>query len=234
MIKILGSIKDFSEAEQVKDIKFDITDLKSVNDGALGYVGDSEIIKIKNILKNRTLSVTAGNNKHPGCDELISRVSFLDGLGISYVKVGFFDKAYIKEHEYFLQSVSSYKIKKVGVLFAENINKFYTINEILSLNYDGFMIDTQNKDNRSSLDILGPSLISDFITKCKMKNKFNGLSGSLDSKILFEIMKFNSNFIGFRGALCCNSNRQKISYLNSNFIINKVKLINQKMYPKAV
>ena len=65
MTKILASIKDEYEAEIISKFDFDIIDVKNVNDGALGYVGDSSLKKITKIFSGRTLSVTAGNDSSP-------------------------------------------------------------------------------------------------------------------------------------------------------------------------
>ena len=43
MTKILASIKDVHEAEVISKFDFDIIDVKNINDGALGYVGDSSL-----------------------------------------------------------------------------------------------------------------------------------------------------------------------------------------------
>ena len=43
MTKILASIKNVHEAEIISKFNFDIVDIKNVQDGALGYVGDSSI-----------------------------------------------------------------------------------------------------------------------------------------------------------------------------------------------
>ena len=44
MIKILGSIKNIEEALMIAEYKFDIIDIKNVDDGALGYVGDKQLV----------------------------------------------------------------------------------------------------------------------------------------------------------------------------------------------
>jgi hypothetical protein len=43
MIKTLGSIKNIDEAQALSNLSFDIVDIKNIDDGALGYVGDEQI-----------------------------------------------------------------------------------------------------------------------------------------------------------------------------------------------
>ena len=78
MTKILASIKDVYEAELISKFNFDIIDLKNVNDGALGYVGDKSVEKITKIFRNHKISVTAGNDSSPLTKKQLRRVNFLD------------------------------------------------------------------------------------------------------------------------------------------------------------
>ena len=52
MTKILASVKNVSEAEILSKLDFDIIDIKNVNDGALGYVGDISIERITKSINN--------------------------------------------------------------------------------------------------------------------------------------------------------------------------------------
>jgi hypothetical protein len=43
MIKSLASIKNIKEASLMADYDFDIIDIKNIDDGPLGYVGNNEV-----------------------------------------------------------------------------------------------------------------------------------------------------------------------------------------------
>ena len=60
MIKILGSIKNIEEASIISKYEFDIIDIKNIEDGALGYVGDEQVKNIINTTEKKIFSVTAG------------------------------------------------------------------------------------------------------------------------------------------------------------------------------
>lgn len=234
MIKILGSIKNIEEALMIAEYKFDIIDIKNVDDGALGYVGDRQLRTITSKIKQKTLSVTAGNDVHPNNYRMATRIQFLNSLGVEYIKIGIFDIKHAKEHELLLEKISSLKIKKVGVLFADNKLDFNHIKKACKLHYDGLMIDTINKSSKCTLDLLGNNLINSFVKECHKSNKFCGISGSMTYKNIEYAMSFKTDFIGYRGALCSSSNRKNLEDCKCKSIIKKIKSTNQKMYREAV
>jgi len=103
MIKTLGSIKNIDEAQALSNLSFDIVDIKNVDDGALGYVGDKQIELISNTIANKDISVTAGNHIHPNIIEVENRLSFLCSKGIKFMKIGIFSMDYLDQHIIFLK-----------------------------------------------------------------------------------------------------------------------------------
>jgi len=234
MIKTLGSIKNIDEAQALSNLSFDIVDIKNVDDGALGYVGDEQIQLISNKIGNRNLSVTAGNHIHPNIIEIENRLSFLCSRGIKYIKIGIFSMDYLDQHMIFLKKASTYNIQTVGVIFADKNLCKDDIYNVCKLDYDGLMIDTAIKYKNSTLDILSANFITNFIKECRKENKFSGISGSINQDNIEYAMQFKSDFIGFRGALCNSSQRKYIEIKKCNSLLKKVKNINQKMYQEAV
>ncbi len=234
MIKILGSIKNSEEASIIDKHQFDIIDIKNIEDGALGYVGDKQLKTIVNEIGQRVLSVTAGNQVHPNTDKIIRRTKLLNSLGIKYIKIGVFNTKHIENHKLFLEKTSMLNIKKVAVLFASELLDINQITNFAELNYDGLMIDTIDKSNKCTLSILNNKLISKFVNECHNSDKFCGLSGSMSYKDIEYAMSFRPDFIGFRGALCSSSNRKYLDSIKCESIINKIKITNQKMYQVAV
>ena len=234
MTKILASIKNVHEAEIISKFNFDIIDIKNVNDGALGYVGDNSIEKITKIFSHKKLSVTAGNDSSPLTKKQLERVELLDRLGIEYVKIGIFDSNLLQNHCYFLESIKDFNIKTVGVIFADLVDSEQEVEEILQLNYDGLMIDTASKNNQSTLDILSTDTLKYFIQSCKRSDKFCGISGSITPMRFEETLSFQPDFIGLRGALCSHSKRDNIDEVMCQSILKNFKCISQKMYQEAV
>ena len=234
MIKTLGSIKNIDEAQALSNLSFDIVDIKNVDDGALGYVGDEQIQLISNKIGNKNLSVTAGNHIHPNIIEIENRLSFLCSRGIKYIKIGIFSMDYLDQHMIFLKKASTYNIQTVGVIFADKNLCKDDIYNVCKLDYDGLMIDTAIKYKNSTLDILSADFITNFIQECHKENKFSGISGSINQDNIEYAMQFKSDFIGFRGALCSASQRKYIDIKKCNSLLKKIKDINQKMYQEAV
>jgi dihydroneopterin aldolase len=234
MIRSLASVKDFNEASMISNYNFDIVDIKNINDGALGYAGDKEIKLIANKLNIKSLSVTAGNDTHPNIDVIYERAEFLNSLYIDYIKIGIFDIDHLEMHSIFLKKISHLNIKTVGVLFADNNLNIQDIKNLCKLSYDGLMIDTITKSSISTLDICNSDLIYSFISECHMANKFCGLSGSIKHKDIENAMRFKSDFIGFRGALCSSQTRDNIESTQCQNILSTIRNINQKMYQEAV
>jgi dihydroneopterin aldolase len=234
MIKTLGSIKNIDEAQALSSLSFDIVDIKNVDDGALGYVGNDQIELIARKIKNKDLSVTAGNDIHPNTLEVENKLKFLCSIGIKYMKIGIFNMNFLNQHKVFLKKVSAYNIKTVGVIFANKKLNTSDIKSIYELNYDGLMIDTIAKSRTSSLDILSNDFLKSFIRECRKEDKFCGISGSIGQANIEYAMQFESDFIGFRGALCLSSRREDIDIKKCNNLLTKVKDINQKMYQEAV
>jgi dihydroneopterin aldolase len=96
------------------------------------------------------------------------------------------------------------------------------------------MIDTVKKSSKSTLDIMDDKLINSFVSECHKIKKFCGLSGSMQQNTIEYAMKFKSDFIGFRGALCSPNSRDNIESIQCQNIIKIIKDINQKMYQEAV
>ena len=234
MIKTLGSIKNIDEAQALSNLSFDIVDIKNVDDGALGYVGDKQIELISNKIANKDISVTAGNHIHPNNIEVESRLSFLCSKGIKFMKIGIFSMDYLDQHIIFLKKASTYNIQTVGVIFADKNLCKDDIYNVCKLDYDGLMIDTAIKYKNSTLDILSADFITNFIKECRKENKFSGISGSINQDNIEYAMQFKSDFIGFRGALCSSSQRKCIEIQKCNSLLKRVKNINQKMYQEAV
>ena len=234
MTKILASIKDVHEAEIISKFDFDIIDVKNVNDGALGYVGDSSLKKITEIFSYHKLSVTAGNDPSPLTKTQLRRVGFLEQLGIEYIKIGVFDTNLLQEHSSFLESIKDITIKTVGVIFADLINNVQELEKILKLNYDGLMIDTVSKNNKSTLDILSGDILKFFVESCRKSGKFCGISGSIKPTRFEDALSLQPDFIGLRGALCSNSKREDIDSMICQDILKNFKLINQRIYREVV
>ena len=202
MTGFLASIKNMEEANKITSSNIDIVDLKNINDGALGFVGVEVVNKVKKILPNFNLSVTMGNDENPNNPINIENLRELIDKGIKFVKIGFFNKKFINQHKLLLNSINFKSTLPICVVFADKTFDLKIIQRLIDIGYEGVMIDTCNKNNKSTTEILGENQIKSFIKIVKDNNKLCGLSGSLKIKDIDYLKDLNPHFLGFRGQLC--------------------------------
>ena len=202
MTGFLASIKNMEEANKITSSNIDIVDLKNINDGALGFVGVEVVNKVKKILPNFNLSVTMGNDENPNNPINIENLKELIDKDIKFVKIGFFNKKFINQHKLLLNSINFKSTLPICVVFADKTFDLKIIQRLIDIGYEGVMIDTCNKNNKSTTEILGENQIKSFIKIVKDNNKLCGLSGSLKIKDINYLKYLNPHFLGFRGQLC--------------------------------
>ena len=91
--------------------------------------------------------------------------------------------------------------------------------KIKKINFDGILIDTQNKENGNLRNCLTNNEIKNFVKLSKKENLTIGLAGSLTIDDIDPLRKIHPDYLGFRGALC-NSNKRKSDI--SEILLNKV------------
>ena len=218
--KILTSIKSLKEAMLVSNKGIDIIDFKNP---ALGTLGALPIDKIKSCLKvipsEQLTSATIGDIYD--IEEIKKKTFFLSKIEIDFIKIGFFfDEKNFKKLFNIKKIVKNKKI--IAILFADKKPKLNLIKEIKKINFDGVLIDTQDKENGNLRDYLTNSEIKDFVKFSKKENLTIGLAGSLTINDIEPLRKLHPDYLGFRGALC-NSNERTddICEISLNRVLSK-------------
>ena len=219
MTGFLASVKNLNEAKIASMATIDILDVKNVSDGALGFVGENIIINIRKKLPNHTISVTMGNDEDPSSIKFKDKVQTMINEKIDYIKIGLFNKRFIPQHKQLLKSLSLEKTKAVCVVFADLDFDINLIEDIIKCGYQGVMIDTHNKTDKSLIEILPIDIIKRFVKIIKKSKRICGLSGSLKLKHISILKDLSPDFLGFRGQICMTG-RDKIN----------IDLINQVAY----
>ena len=218
--KILTSIKSIEEAILVSNKGVDIIDFKNP---ALGSLGALPIDKIKSCLKvipsKQLTSATIGDVYNT--NEIEKKTFFLSKTKIDFIKIGFFfDEKKIKNLFNIKKIVKNKKI--IAVLFADKKPKLDFIKEIKRMNFDGVLIDTQDKKNGNLRNYLTNNEIKKFVQCSKKENLTIGLAGSLTIKDIEPLRKLYPDYLGFRGALCNSSERKDdICEISLNRILSK-------------
>ena len=219
MTGFLASIKNTQEAELILSEKIDIVDFKKVGDGALGYVGEKIINQGIELLQDHVISVTMGNDKNPNNENNIKNINYIIKNGIEYLKIGLFDTKMINQHERLFEKINFLNTKPICVVFADQSFDLSLMQKIINIGYKGIMIDTCNKNSKSTLDLIDIQDIKKFINVVKRNKLICGISGSLKIHHINKLKDLDIDFLGFRGQLCSNSSNRKTLDINQK---NKV------------
>jgi hypothetical protein len=149
-----------------------------------------------------------GNDENPNNPINIENLRELIDKGIKFVKIGFFNKKFINQHKLLLNSINFKSTLPICVIFADKTFDLKIIQRLIDIGYEGVMIDTCNKNNKSTTEILGENQIKSFIKVVKDNNKLCGLSGSLKIKDIDYLKYLNPHFLGFRGQLCDKASKR--------------------------
>ena len=210
MTGMLASVTSVAEAAIVLDADVDIIDIKNPHEGALGAL---EIKAVKEIVQMNNgeilTSATIGDIK-PNDPKLLDYIVDMAKTGVDYVKVGLFDH---QPSDYFIKTITNAAnkgIKLVIVVFAENYQGKESISPLLQSGIVGIMLDTKEKKGKNLCAILNNHELQDFVKTAKEFNLLSGLAGSLRFEDIQLLLVLNSDYLGFRGALCSGNDRVKI------------------------
>ncbi len=206
MTGMLASVKNLVEVEFVFNAKVDIIDLKQPEFGALGALPVELVTKIVEKINGRCpVSATVGDLPM-NAEIIFNAVSEMAKTGVDFVKIGFFpDGDWIS----IVQKLGGLteNIKLIVVLFADTKPDFSIIPELKKANFVGVMLDTMHKQNGSLTEVMSKETIREFVELTKKEALICGLAGSLRLENIAELLPFNADYLGFRGALCNQHNR---------------------------
>ncbi len=101
----------------------------------------------------------------------------------------------------------SLAINLIAVLFADAQVDFAVIDLLKDAGFKGVMLDTMNKSNGSLTQVMSKTDLAKFVKLAKDRSLLCGLAGSLRLGDIAELMPYQSDYLGFRGALCLAHNR---------------------------
>jgi uncharacterized protein (UPF0264 family) len=229
-MKILISIRSFEELLSAIEGGTDIIDLKNPSEGSLGASFPWLIQKIRKHCKDFTLSVAIGDMPNlPGTASLAASGAATCGADI--VKVGLLGPESFEDGVKLLKSVVkavknvNQNILVVGAGYAD----FKIFNGINSMDIpaicnssgaDVAMLDTYIKDGRKLFNFIDSEKLRKFVNKAHENNLIAALAGSLGLEDMEKLYDLGADIIGFRGAVCSESDRK-----NGIIEINRVKKI---------
>lgn len=206
MTGMLASVTSVEEALLALSANVDIIDLKQPALGALGAL-ETDIVKNIVIGIGGRCPVSATIGDLPMQPEIIyPAIKTMAETGVDYVKIGFFPgtdwQEAIKKLAMFPRTTAL-----IAVLFADAQADFSIIASLKNAGFKGVMLDTMNKNNGSLTEVMAKADITQFVRLAKDRHLLCGLAGSLKLDDIPELMPYQPDYLGFRGALCLQHNR---------------------------
>ena len=207
MTGMLASVSSLAEAALVWDAKVDIIDLKQPASGALGALDVDAVQQIVTAMNGQCpISATIGDL--PMQPELVfNAVKAMAETGVNYIKIGFFPGDDWQGTVARLTALTQQNIALIAVLFADNAIDLALIDQLKNAGFKGVMLDTLNKNNGSLTQCMTKTEIARFVSEVQTRQLICGLAGSLRLKDIPGLLAFQPDYLGFRGALCCQQDR---------------------------
>jgi uncharacterized protein (UPF0264 family) len=210
MTGMLASVNSVEEAVLVLNENVDIIDLKQPALGALGALDTGLVKSIVTKIDGRCpLSATIGDL--PMLPDIIfPAVKAMSDTGVNFVKIGFFpgdDWPGTLDKLATLTNRNLNPINLIAVLFADAQPDFSIIAALKTAGFKGVMLDTMYKKHGSLLQVMTKTNLEKFIRLARSHQLLCGLAGSLRLEDIADLMTYQPDYLGFRGALCQNQNR---------------------------
>lgn len=206
MTGMLASINSLAEARMILSFDVDIIDLKQPARGALGAL-DTELVRdiVNYIAGRKPVSATIGDL--PLRAEIVSPViTSMAEAGVDFIKIGFFPG---DDWLVCLPTLShlAAELRLIAVLFADCNPDFSIVPHLAQAGFSGVMLDTMEKSQGSLTDLLSGSMMANFIHQAKHHHLLSGLAGSLKINDIPALLPLQTDYLGFRSALCYKHHR---------------------------
>ncbi len=207
MTQMLASVTSVQEALIALQAGVDIIDLKNPAEGALGALPLSVIHEIVAVIDGRKLiSATIGDLvMEPELLKCATAHTWISGIDI--IKLGIFGTANHRLCIKALQPLIAKGLRAVAVLFADQNPDFGLLPELEKAGFYGVMLDTANKDGSSLLSHLSLEDLMVFVRSAHLCGLKSGLAGSLKLEHVPILTGLTPDYLGFRGAVCVNLQR---------------------------
>lgn len=217
MTGMLASVNSMAEALLVLSAEVDIIDLKQPTLGALGALDIATVKQLVAGIDGRCpVSATIGDMPVQP-DPVFNAVRAMAETGVDYIKIGFFPgddwQGTVKK----LSALTQQNCALIAVLFADTQPDLAIMGLLKDAGFTGVMLDTMDKQKGSLTQLMTKMEIAQFIKQAKARQLLCGLAGSLRLEDIPELMPYQADYLGFRGALCQEHNR--VGLLNKQAVI---------------
>lgn len=205
---MLASVTSVAEAKIALAGGADIIDLKNPEQGALGAL---PLVVIREIVEavgqRKPLSATVGDlpmQPHLLANAVINTAA----TGVDIVKIGFFGQVGHAECIRAMVPLTAQGIAIVAVLFADEAPDFGLLTQMAKAGLHGVMLDTATKNGKGLRHYLDDEILQQFVEYAGALELLTGLAGSLATADIPALAKIGPDYLGFRGALCQDSDRK--------------------------
>jgi len=210
MSGFLASVTDAAEALLALEAGADIIDCKDPAQGALGALRPAVIRGIVDVIAGRRpVSATVGDLPTEASG-LVGAVGRAAATGVDYVKLGLFRTYGIEEVLAGLSPLAR-RYRLIAVLFADRAPRLQILPDLSDAGFAGVMLDTAGKEGGTLLDHVEPGLLRGFVEQARALDLRCGLAGSLGATQIPDLLPLGADYLGFRGALCEQGRRSKLS-----------------------
>ena len=225
-MKLLTSVRNLEEAQQVVAGGSDWLDLKEPRSGALGAVSIDTLKAVVDWARCNApglpLSATIGDERTTPATMLAS-VTEVAATGVNYVKLGLFADSLSKIMSDTLAEVLASHHNVIVICFVEKLLDLAVVEEIIGWGAAGMMLDTAEKRSGSLTAHLSMAEISDFVSLVRRANVLCGLAGKLTLRDIDKLSSCRADYLGFRSAICKQAKR------NSDVCSFEVRKLRQAM-----
>jgi uncharacterized protein (UPF0264 family) len=211
--QLLISVTSVEEAQIALENGADIIDLKDPSAGALGALPIEQIklivafVNAKTGASKKLTSATIGDLPMQP-ELLLERVAKLATTEVDVIKIGFFETDNYQLCLDALQGVTQAGTKLMAVLFAESTYPESLIEAIKNAGFIGVMLDTAKKNGLTLMDYYSEEQRKAFAQKVFKNHLQFGLAGSLKLQHIAKLREINPTYMGFRGGVCDDNQRE--------------------------
>lgn len=207
-VRMLASVRSPEEALFALQAGADLIDAKEPLDGVLGAVPPETLRAIVAAVgRRRPVSATVGDL--PLDPERVRPAALLNAdCGADFVKIGIFEQPFeLSRVQPLPPAVAG--VPLIAVLFADRSPPLKVAAGLAAAGWHGVMLDTANKDAGSLRDWTDHDWLADFVQQARAAGLLVGLAGSLREDDVRPLVALGPDYLGFRGALCAQTDREE-------------------------
>jgi (5-formylfuran-3-yl)methyl phosphate synthase len=205
---MLASVRSAEEAVFALQAGADLVDAKDPGNGALGSVSHETLRAIvASVAGRRPVSAAVGDLPLE-LEQLSGAVRSHADCGVDFVKVGIFERDFPLSKVQALPPMVD-GVSVIAVLFADRSPPLRVADQLAAAGWHGVMLDTAGKLAGGLRDWTDESWLADFVQQARASGLLVGLAGSLRERDVGPLAALEPDYLGFRGALCAESNRNE-------------------------